>query len=122
MYKYLDWIRYPNGDWCNFHSLNLYQAHFDIMNGVYIIWYSTTGRILYVGQGHIRNRLEERKKDVRFKWYERSNIYVTWAEVDKHYQNSIESYLADILKPIIGEIHPHNELDIEVNLPWEITQ
>ncbi len=117
----VQWNRYPNGDWCNLYKLNLNQAHFNGMSGVYIIWDLESKFILYVGNGEIRKELEHRKLDKELSWYKEKNLYVTWARVEIMDVMGVERYLLDVLNPQhrIG-IQENRSSPIRINLPWNI--
>jgi hypothetical protein len=57
----------PESKWCNLLALNLEHKHFNDLEGVYIIWHGGKGEIeaatVRVGQGIIRDRLTEHRKD-----------------------------------------------------------
>jgi len=110
----LNWIKYQNGEWCQFLTLNLQDKHFDDMEGVYIIW-QAQGPVVRVGQGVIRDRLTKHKDDAEIVAY--NSLCVTWARVDKIDRDGVEKFLADTLSPKVGEAYPVC-LPITVNLPW----
>jgi len=95
-------------------GVNLNHNHFDNMEGVYIIW-QAGGPVIRVGQGIIRDRLSTHRRDTAITAY--PNLYVTWAPVLSPYRDGIERYLADILKPKVGDAFPYVN-PIQVFLPW----
>lgn len=103
----------PNRQWCRLSKLNLDHEHFDDMNGVYIIWSGVN--VIRVGSGIIRNRLKEHRQNSDILAY--PNLCVTWAKVHGNQMLCVEKYLADELKPLIGERFP-SRTPIVVNLPW----
>ncbi|MDD2753866.1 MAG: hypothetical protein PHT44_04640 [Candidatus Portnoybacteria bacterium] len=103
-----------NGSWCGFFTVNLAHPYFDNMEGVYIIW-QEKGPIIRVGQGNIRDRLSEHRKDSKINIF--NNLLVTWAVVSEDSRNGVERYLANRLNPIVGSNFP-NTNPLEVNLPW----
>ncbi|MCC7004487.1 hypothetical protein IT397_01030 [Candidatus Nomurabacteria bacterium] len=84
------------------------------MEGVYIIWQGN-GPVIRVGQGIIRDRLSAHRRDTAITAYQ--NLYVTWAPVSAIYRNGVERYLANILKPRVGDAFP-NVNPIPAFLPW----
>lgn len=104
-----------NGSWCGFLTVNLAHPHFDNKEGVYIIWQGK-GAIIRVGQGVIRDRLSEHRKDTTISAY--NNLFVTWASVPSQYRDGVERYLANRLNPVVGERFPKVTAPSEVNLPW----
>lgn len=91
-------------------------------SGVYIIWWgeavdpdSVFANVVYVGSGNIGQRLAAHRGDPRIMSQNEGRMYVTFAYVHKDYRG-IEQYLADELKPVVGDRHPH-EIPIEVNMP-----
>jgi len=83
------------------------------MEGVYIIWQSN-GPVIRIGQGIIRNRIAEHRENRAITKY--NNLYVTWAKVPIQYRDGIERYLADTLKPLVGDAFPGVD-PIKVNIP-----
>lgn len=104
--------------WCPFLTVNLGHPSLQGVNGVYIIWHSgPTPWTVYVGQGNIAERLGQHRRERGILQYSPLGLFVTWASVPWHSTDGIERYLADVLKPKEGQIHP-NVPAIEVNLPW----
>ncbi len=86
--------------------------------GVYIIW-QFTGPTIYVGQGHIAERLYRHSISPRIMQHE-PGLRVTWANVEPNSRSGVEAYLASTLHPVEGDAFPDAPL-IEVNLPpWNI--
>ena len=84
--------------------------------GVYIVR-QTTGPVVVVGQGVIKDRLSALRKDGRVLCYDSpgSPLLATWAIVQGMKQtrmlysaqlDGIERYLAETLKPLIGKSYP----------------
>ncbi len=114
----LNWIKCQGEVWCKLNSVNLDHAHFDNMEGVYIIWHAgENAATVRVGQGIIKDRLTEHRADPEIQKYNYLTLYVTWASVLKENRDGVEAYLANKLSPLIGERFP-NTSTIEVNLPW----
>ena len=115
----LNWIKCQGNVWCKLYSVNLDHDHFNGKNGVYIIWHGgTEPKVVYVGQGNIRNRLNERRSDPRIQQYKYLDLYVTWATVYSQDCDGVEAYLADHWSPKVGERHP-DARHIHVNSPWD---
>ena len=114
----LDWIKCSGQQWCNFLNLNLDHAHFNNLEGVYIIWHGgANASVVRVGQGVIRDRLKAHKKDLAILKYKDLNLFATWAAVPISYHDGVERYLAEKWKPKVGDKFP-NALPIAVNSPW----
>ena len=114
----LNWVKCKGDAWCRLDTVNLEHAHFDFMEGVYIIWHGgTDARTVYVGQGIIRDRLAEHRLDARIQTFASNILYVTWAPVDGANCDAVENHIFDRLKPLVGERKPV-AIPIAVNLPW----
>lgn len=83
------------------------------MEGVYIIWSGTS--TVRVGQGIIKDRLGEHRNNRAITAH--PSLLVTWAPVAKLYRDGVERYLADVLKPKVGDAFP-DVAPRQVNLPW----
>jgi hypothetical protein len=104
--------------WCKLNSVNLPHAHFDNMDGVYIIWHGgPKPATVRIGQGTIRARLAEHRGDPAIQKFTDLGLFVTWATVPSESRAGVENFLADRLKPIVGERFP-DVVPIAVNLPW----
>ncbi len=114
----LEWIKCKGGNWCSLITVNLDHSHFDGLEGVYIIWHGgqnpTTVR---VGQGIIRDRLDQHKQDSEILAYRQYKLYVAWARVVESQRDGVERFLGETLNPLVGTRLP-NAMPIEVNLPW----
>lgn len=108
------WQRCQGDVWGPFMTVDLAHGHFNSMEGVYIVW-QKSGPVIRVGQGIIRDRLATHRSDKAITAY--SSLYVTWAPVDALYRDGVERYLANILKPVIGDAFP-TVIPIPVSLPW----
>jgi len=114
----LNWIKCQGDVWGPLNTVSLSHSHFDSMDGVYIIWHGGSNpKTVRVGQGNIRKRLEAHRTDPDVQAYAHLGLYVTWASVPEDSRNGIEAYLAQKLKPIVGERFP-DTAPISVNLPW----
>jgi len=113
----LYWNKCTGGQWCNFYDVDLENAHFDGMEGVYIIWYAgTSPAAVRVGQGVIKDRLTKHRADPLINKYKDKGLYATWASVDKKFRDGVERYLAEFLNPKVGDKFP-DVLPIQVNIP-----
>lgn len=112
----LDWKKNSQGLWTP-----LQGTHFrrDVLHGNYIIWYAgNPGRVVYVGQGDVGDRLSSHQSDVRITYYALlGKLYVTWASVPAQYRDGVDRYLAETWNPLVGERHPIAR-PIAVNSPW----
>jgi len=114
----LSWVKNTAGDWLQFETFTGLESVKTV--GVYIIWH--TGQnpwTVYVGQGDVKDRLTSHRGDQRILAHRYgSALRVTWAEVALgSVRDGIERYLANELKPLVGEKHP-DVLPIPVKLPW----
>ena len=108
------WVKCSGGVWCELERLNLSTV---MGSGVYVIW--AGNRWVYVGQGDIASRLQERRNDGRVSDYRNSGrLMVAWATLPAGQMDGVERYLADTLTPAVGERHPI-ALPIPVNLPGQ---
>ena len=112
----LNWVKLTDGNWCPFHTVNLSNVTAD---GVYIIWHAgSPGRVVYVGQGDVKARLQVHRGNHQINDYARSGtLYVTWASVQAYQKDGVERYLANQWSPLVGDAHPQAE-PIAVNSPW----
>lgn len=110
----LAWQKCLGDVWGPLLTVDLSHSHFNSMEGVYIIWQGN-GPVIRVGQGIIRDRLSAHRRDTAITAYQ--NLYVTWAPVSATYRNGVERYLANILKPRVGDAFP-NVNPIPAFLPW----
>lgn len=99
--------------WCDFLKLNLAADLFKDLKGVYIIWIGK--QVVRLGSGIIKDRIATHRKDKAITAYK--NLRVTWAKVNANQMEGVEKYLADTLKPAIGDAFP-DRTPIPVNLPW----
>ena len=109
----LDWKKCQGDIWGPLLTVDLNHTHFNGMEGVYIIW-QKGGRVIRIGQGFIRDRLTEHRNNRAITAY--NDLFVTWAPVVAQYRDGIERYLAETLKPLVGEAFP-DAPPIQVNLP-----
>ena len=112
----VEWIRCTGNQWCNLRELNLDAIQEE--KGVYIIWHGgSPSRTVRIGQGDLKDRLEEHRKDEEILSYQEKGLFVTWAEVPESCLDGVENYLAGRLPPLVGVRFPDAD-PIAVNLPW----
>mgnify|MGYP001568526794 CR=1 FL=1 len=113
----LQWIKCTGDNWCNFIALDLQDAHFNELSGVYVIWHGGTNpHTVRIGQGNIRDRLNAHRNAPEILAYQPNGLYVTWARLPANQLDGVEAFLANQLQPLIGERFP-DRTPIEVNLP-----
>ena len=111
----LNWVKLTTGDWCPFETVDLSNV---TTFGVYVIWYKgQPGRVVYVGQGDVADRLTTHRKDREILAYKNCGLLVTWATVSASQRDGVERYLADSWPPLVGDRHP-DVMPIAVNSPW----
>ncbi len=114
----LFWNKCQGGVWCKLNTVNLEHNHFQGMEGVYMIWHGgMAAKVVYVGQGIIRDRLREHRSDNSIQEFGGLDLYATWASVLPQYRDGVERFLANTWGPIVGTAHPDAD-PIEVNSPW----
>ena len=99
------WAKAEANIWFSLSSVNLDDLRF---YGVYVIWHEgDPGRVVYVGQGNIRDRLtfHRRNPEVQ-KFAKLGALRVMWAAVPAHQVDGVERYLAEYLKPLIANVRP----------------
>src|ERR1700683_5006172 len=110
----LDWMINIDDNWCSFDSVDLESECFDnSLSGVYIVWYGPDeagheGRVVCIGHGVIKVKIAALREDPILCRYSRRHLLVTWAEVDREHQASVEAYLVVKLDPIIGDRQSHS--------------
>ena len=115
----LIWVKCQSDVWCKLNYVDLDHDHFHNKRGVYVIWYGgSEPKVVYVGQGNIKERIAAHRNNEKIQKYEHLSLYVTWATVSEKDLDGVEGYLADIWRPIVGVDHPTSER-IVVNLPWD---
>lgn len=114
----LDWVECGNNQWCSFMDVDLAADRFKELSGVYVIFYMEESRRVTVrlGQGKIADRITDHRNNEEILRYNDDDLLVTWAEAPAEQLDGIEKYLADALKPLVGERFP-DRVPIPVNLP-----
>ncbi len=110
----LSWQKCVGDVWGPFLTVDLSHTHFDNLEGVYIIW-QANGPVVRVGQGIIRDRLAAHRNDKAITTYH--SLHVTWAPISSSYRNGVERYLANVLRPLVGDAFP-NVIPTPASLPW----
>ena len=112
----VNWIKCSGGVWCGLERVDLETVN---GSGVYMIWYSgNPGRVVYVGQGDIADRLRNHRNDPTILAYRQfGELLVTWASVSANQRDGVERYLADTWNPAKGTTFP-NAAPIPVNSPF----
>ncbi len=113
----LNWVKCEGDAWCPLNDVNLGHSHFDAMEGVYIVWHEGNhAATVRVGQGNIKDRLTSHRADNDIQAYNSNVLLVTWASVPENQRDGVESYLAQVLHPKVGDRFP-DATPIPVNLP-----
>jgi hypothetical protein len=113
----LTWIKSTQNEWLLFETFNL--ASVTKTTGVYVIWHGgQTPRVVRVGQGDIADRIAAHRGDQQILAYRSyGGLGITWAAVPAYALDGVERYLADQLKPLVGDRFP-NVVPVPANLPW----
>ena len=75
----VDWTKCKGNVWCKLNEVDLSSSHFNHMTGVYVIWHGgNNSRTVRVGQGFIRDRLQEHRTDPEVQVYKHLDLFVTW--------------------------------------------
>lgn len=116
----LTWTKCQGDVWGSLINIDLTHPYLDSIEGVYIIWHGGRNpRVVRVGQGVVRDRLNVQRKNKAILQYKNSGpLHVTWSTVDARYRDGVERYLTERLEPLIEDrfltVPP-----IEVNLPYQ---
>ncbi len=114
----VEWQKCADNVWGPLLTVDTAHAHFDSMEGVYIIWHGGQNpRVVRVGQGVIRDRILAHRGDPQVMRYRDHGLFITWARVATRFCDGVERYLAEQLSPLVGDRYP-NVPSISVNLPW----
>jgi hypothetical protein len=116
----LVWTKCQGDVWGSLINIDLTHPYFDKIEGVYIIWHGGRNpRVVRVGQGVVRDKLNVQRKNKAILQYKNSGpLRATWATVDARYRDGVERYLTERLEPLV-EDRPLTVLPIEVNLPYQ---
>lgn len=110
------WVKCGDGSlFCPLETLDL--SALNVM-GVYIIWQSPSGSVIYVGQGLVSDRLSAHRNDPAILSRRgEGTIVVTWAGIDDEPTRlGVERFLAMHYKPLVGKQY-QNVPPVAVNLP-----
>jgi len=112
----LTWVKSTANEWLGLDRVDLSSV---TATGVYIIWHGgLTPRTVRVGQGDIKARLTAHRFDPAIGAYRpHGGLLVTWAAVSVQALDGVERYLAETLRPLVGDRFPE-ATRIPVNLPW----
>jgi hypothetical protein len=112
----LTWIKSTSRLWLPFETFDLSNVR---TTGVYVIWHGgQTPWTVRVGQGDIKDRLTAHRGDQAVLAYRsKGDLFVTWVAVPPASLDGVERYLANQLRPLVGDRHP-DVTPIPVNLPW----
>lgn len=116
----LVWTKCQGDVWGSLINVDLAHPYLDNIEGVYIIWHGGRNpRVVRVGQGVVRDRLNVQRKNKAILQYTNSGpLRTTWATVDARYRDGVERYLTERLEPLVEDrlltVPP-----IEVNLPYQ---
>lgn len=87
--------------------------------GVYIIWQANAPHFaVRVGQGVICQRFSTHRIDQAILQHRNPSLMASWANVEERFRDGVERYLAERLRPLVGERFP-DCLPITVNLIGE---
>lgn len=86
------WFKYKGDNWRPFETLDLDTA---TEPGVYIIWHTgNPGKVVYVGQRDVAERISAHRADSRILGYRTSGeLRVTWASVPANQRDGVERHL-----------------------------
>ncbi len=111
------WIQCAHNDWCPLNSVKLSHAHFDAMEGVYIIWHGgKEPAVVAVGQGYIRHELSAAKEDPAIQAFDAYGLFATWTPIAMRYRDGVLVYLAEHYHPKVARPVPTTE-PVPVELP-----
>ena len=113
----VDWVKKQDRTWYKLDELTLNGSYFDGLTGVYDICHGgNTPQTVKVGQGDIGDRLQAHRLDQAVQYYAPLGLYVTWASIQANSIDGVEVFLAQELRPLVGERYP-DAIPIKVNLP-----
>ena len=112
----ISWVKSTGGTWLPFETVNLSTVN---TTGCYVIWHGGQNPwTVRVGQGDIAKRIITHRGDHKILGYRSyGGLWVTWAAVTSRSLDGVERYLADQLRPRVGDKFP-DAAPIPVNLPW----
>ena len=111
----VSWIKCTGSKWCPFANVNMSNVS---GAGIYIIWRRSDGKVVYVGQGDIADRIRDHRNDPAITRYDPMDV--TWTTTPSAIElPGIELYLARVTTPLEGSNYPQATW-IPVNLPEPI--
>ena len=109
------WTKCQGNVWCELNRVDL--SAIGHIEGVYIIWHGGTPPVcVRVGQGVIKERLAEHRKDPAIQAYAPAVLYFTWAAVSRFDRDGVEAFLSAQYRPLVGERFS-NRKQISIDLP-----
>jgi hypothetical protein len=113
----VSWTKCQGDAWCPLKTVRLDHAHFDGLEGVFIVWHGgQKPATVLVGHGAIRERIAACRVDPSIQVFEPMGLYVTWTAVPPQQREGIQLHLMKRLSPKLGT--PPVATEIAVNLPW----
>ena len=113
---YLKWAKPDRGKWHFLDSLDLTQV---AGYGVYVIWKrrarGRSSAAVRVGSGDLAACIAMDRADLTIANHGRG-LRITWAKLEPLFAGDVEVYLAQQLRPLVGERFPLSPA-IEINLP-----
>ena len=105
----MKWAKKSNGQWHKLFELELCEKCLKDLTGVYVVFYSekTTPvdgpiySVLKLGQGHIKNKLLQLRKDPAMSKHREKGPFVTWISAPPSLLDEIELVLSKNLEPIM---------------------
>ena len=115
----LEWIKCKGSIWCELFKVDTSHRLLRRMDGVYLVWAISDGKIsvLKVGCGNIASEIDKLKSDLAMKAFANHGAFVTWAEAPNSKHQGICYHLSRSLSPKMYEIFS-SKSEIDVNLPW----
>lgn len=109
------WSKAHIGDWPSLEKLSL--EGLGEVSVVYAFWHGGGHPgWLRVGQGVIKQRLADHRKNKEIMTYHRLGLFVSWAAVTPRERAGVERLLVEYCPPLLGERPPYLE-PISVNRP-----
>ncbi|MCB1476156.1 MAG: hypothetical protein H6883_09675 [Rhodobiaceae bacterium] len=101
----LHWERPAGNGWHKLDSIDITKIR---TIGIFIIWHEgDPGRVIRVCQGDVGRQLQlEQISPPVLRYRVFGELCVTWASVPASFRNGVERYLANLLRPQVGESYP----------------
>jgi hypothetical protein len=105
----MKWAKKSNGQWHKLFELELCERCLKDVTGVYIVFYkekklpsgSSKYLVLKLGQGHVKTKLLQLRKDPAMSVHRDKDPLVTWIPVPPLHLDNIEQVLNEKLEPIM---------------------